>query len=347
MIKLTVCIPTYNFGKFIGQTLDSILPQISAEVEVIILDGGSTDETSAVVAARQRDCPQLAYHCQGFRGGIDRDIEKVVSLAQGKYCWLFSADDIMLPSAINKVLEAINSNHDVYICEHILCSFDMCPISDHPPFININQPKIFNLGDVSQKSEYFRCALTSEAFFSFMSGPIFKKSIWNSANIPESFRSTCWIVAGHLLSMIPRGITVNYLCEKLLHKRCENDSFSDRGAVNRYRIAIEGFQHVANSIFGEHSEEAFHIRRVLRTENTLHALLLTKISAVKNPSSEDIQVLNRIVKKLYSDPSLDNWTKYAIYLAASVNLLKTGSWIKRRIYNVVVSWLNKQLFKTT
>ena len=322
MVKLSICIPTYNFGKFIGQTLDSILPQISAEVEVIVLDGGSTDDTSDVVAARQCNYPQLAYHHQSFRGGIDRDIEKVVGLAQGQYCWLFSADDIMLPGAVDKVLEAIKSNYDVYICEHILCSLEMIPIGEHPPFNNINQPKLFNLGDVSQKLEYFRSARTSEAFFSFLSGPIFKKSIWDSANVPESFRSSHWIVAGHLLSTIQEGIKVSYLCEKLLHKRGENDSFSDRGVVNRLRIAIEGFHHVANSIFGKHSEEAFHIRRVLRTELPLQALLATKLFAAKNPEKENVHVLNRIVKMLYSEPCLDNWAKYAQY-KMGVDLLHT------------------------
>lgn len=347
MIKLSICIPTYNFGKFIGQTLDSILPQVSAETEVIVLDGGSTDDTASVVATRQRNYPQLIYHRQGYRGGIDRDIEKVVSLAQGKYCWLFSADDVMLPGAIHKILEAIKSNYDVYICEHIMCSLDMTPIAEHSPFININQPKLFNLGDASQKLEYFRSARTSEAFFSFLAGPIFKKSIWDSANVPESFRSTFWIVAGHLLSMIPSGITVSYLCEKLLHKRGENDSFSDRGVVNRFRIAIEGFHHVANTIFGERSFEAFHIKRVLRNELTLQVLLLTKIYAVINPAREDVHVLNHIVKMHYSDSCLGNWMKLALYKSASVTLLKTARWLKKRIYNVVVSWLKSTYSKLT
>src|SRR5436189_130716 len=105
MMQLSICIPTYNFGKFIGQTLDSILPQVCSGVEVIVLDGGSIDDTADIVSIRRREYPMLTYHHQDFRGGIDRDIEKVVSLAQGQYCWLFSADDIMLPGAVDKILE--------------------------------------------------------------------------------------------------------------------------------------------------------------------------------------------------------------------------------------------------
>ena len=119
-ILLSICIPTYNFGKVIGQTLDSILPNLVEGVEVVILDGGSTDDTARIVAKRQRNFSQIKYHRQGFRGGIDRDIAKVISLAHGDYCWLFSADDIMISGAVDKIINSIQSNCDIYLCEQIL-----------------------------------------------------------------------------------------------------------------------------------------------------------------------------------------------------------------------------------
>ena len=131
--------------------------------------------------------------------------------------------------------------------------------------------------------------------------------------IPESFRGTCWIVAGHLLSMVSEGLTVNYLGETLLHKRGENDSFSDRGMINRYRIAIEAFHHVGNSVFGKFSEEAFHIRRVLQLDIPIRYLMLAKLKAAENPDREDIKVLNRLAKMHYADPGLSNLMKYALY----------------------------------
>lgn len=322
-ILLSICIPTYNYGEFIGQTLDSILPQVTSDVEVIVLDGGSNDDTAEKVAARQH--PQLSYHYQDFRGGIDRDIEKVVSFSKGEYCWLFSADDIMFPGAIAKVLEAIKSNHDIYLCEHDLCNLEMKSIGSYPPpFKNQGSPKLFDLRDGAQRMDYFRSANTSEAFFSFLAGPIFKKSVWDNANIPASFRSTCWIVAGHLLSMIPNGITIKYLRETLLSKREGNDSFSNGSMVNRNRITIEFFQHVAHSIFGEKSEEAFHIRRVLHRDLPFRSLLMSKMKAAAQPDIEDIGVLDRIVKMHYTGGGLGNRVKYFVYRAAPPIFLKVG-----------------------
>jgi abequosyltransferase len=321
-IKLSICIPTYNFGQFIGQTLDSILPQITKDVEVIVLDGGSTDETAEVVAARQRNYSQLIYFQQNFRGGIDCDIEKVVCLAQGKYCWLFSADDIMLAGAIDKLLALINSNDDIYLCEHVLCNLEMVHISDYPIFNNLSPSRRFNLGDSSQRNEYFRLARTSEAFFSFLAGPIFKKEIWDSASIPESFRGTCWIVAGHLLSMIPKGITINYLGEAFLYKREGNDSFSNGSLVNRCKIGIQNFQHIANVVFSEHSKEAFHIRRVLHRDVPLRSLLYAKRRTAEYPEKENIKILQDLVRMHYSDLTFGNFIKYAIFVAAHPLVLK-------------------------
>jgi len=330
MIKLSICIPTYNFGKFIGETLDSILPQVNSEVEVIVLDGGSTDETGSIIRSKQNNYPQLKYFYQDYRGGIDCDIETAVSYSQGIYCWLFSADDIMLAGAIDTILNSIQTDYDIYICEHVLCDFNVNPIRKHPPF-KTTAPKLFNLADDLQKNEYFSTALTSEAFFSFLSGPIFKRDIWYRANIPESFYGTCWIVAGHLLTMIPEGLMVSYLSKVLIHKRGDNDSFADQGLVNRYRIAIETFHHISSTVFGEHSKEMSHIRRVLRHEISFRYLIKAKLWASKNPDTEDIKVLNRIVKLHYGDAGFKNTLKYLIYKLTPITIIEIVSSFKKYI----------------
>src|SRR5580658_6364649 len=80
-MRLSICIPTYNFGAFIGETLESIAAQLQDGVEVVVLDGGSTDETAEVVGAFAQRHPQIRYHRQPERGGIDRDMARTVALA--------------------------------------------------------------------------------------------------------------------------------------------------------------------------------------------------------------------------------------------------------------------------
>lgn len=321
--SLSICIPTYNFGKFIGQTLDSILPNLTEGVEVVILDGGSTDDTAHVVAQRQRDFPQIKYHRQEFRGGIDKDIAKVISLAHGEYCWLFSADDIMMPGAVNKVLDSIRSNCDIYLCEQMLCNYEMQPIKEHPIFNHITTPEIFDLGNELQRQRYFSNARTSEAFFSFLSGPIFRRDLWKKTDgISESFNETCWGLAGRLLSLVPGGLAVHYLGGKLLYKRGDNDSFRENGIVNRLRISVEGLTYIAETIFGKDSQEVYHIRRVIRNEWSLRAVLSIKLLTATSPQQENIKILNKVVAKHYLNAGIINLCRFAIYTLAPISLLK-------------------------
>jgi abequosyltransferase len=317
---------------FIGETLESILPGLSDDVEIVILDGGSTDDTGAVVAQKIRGFRQIHFFQQGYRGGIDRDIAKVVRLAQGEYCWLVSADDIMKPEAINKVLNAIQSHCDIYLCEHTLCTFDMEPIEEYSIFDTISTPTIFDLGKAEDRKKYFSAARTSEAFFSFLSGPIFRRDLWKRTdNIPSSFYETCWALAGRMLSLVQGGLVVHYLGENLLYKRGGNDSFSENGVVNRLRISVDGFAHIAETIFGKHSVETWHIRRVIRNERTLLHLMLIKLQASTSPQKENIDQLNQIVSRHYSDAGITSIIKCAIFKLTPVFMLRIGAFLKKNI----------------
>lgn len=329
-MHLSICMPTYNYGAFIGEALDSILSQMTDGVEVIVLDGASTDDTKTVVNSRVAVDSRLKYYQQSHRGGIDRDIEKVVSFASGRYCWLFSADDVMLPNAIEKVIQATKSGLDIYVCEHALCDMDMNIISRYPVFKPSVGKRVFDFGDARQREEYFRVARNSEAFFSFLAGPIFKKEIWDDAVIPDSFRGTCWIVAAHLLSAFSKAIRVCTMAETLLHKREGNDSFSNGSLVNRCKIAIENYHFIVNSLFGYSSYEAKTIRRILQRDVSFRVLISAKLKASRFPAVEDQDLLLRLVRMHYSDSGLLGKMKIFIYEAMPIAFLETASWAVRR-----------------
>src|SRR6266571_4898125 len=98
---------TRNRAKFIGPTLESILVQATEEVEIVVLDGASTDNTEEVIRRYQARFPRLRYCRQETNMGIDRDFAKAVDLANGDYCWLFCDDDLFKPGAMRVVLEAV------------------------------------------------------------------------------------------------------------------------------------------------------------------------------------------------------------------------------------------------
>ena len=329
-MRLSIGIPTYNFGKYIGETLASIIPNLTDDVEVIVFDGGSTDNTAQVVAQIQQECPCIKYYKQNYRGGIDRDIATLVGLLQGEYCWLFSADDYMKPGAVKKVLDVIKSNKEVYLCELTFCDYEMKPLRENPIFRTRTMPELFDLKVEEQRKKYFRNARTSEAFFSFLAGPVFRKDVWDKAtDVPESFYHTCWGLAGRILSHVPQGLSIYYLGESLLYRRGENDSFLDKGVVNRLRISVDGFTHVAETIFGKNSFETYHIRRVIRNERSLLHLLFLKLQVVMSQQCNDKEELNKIVCRHYSNSGILNKLKYFFFRMTPIFIIRLGDALRR------------------
>ena len=127
-ILLSICIATRNRGPYIGETLASILGQCHPGVEVVVVDGASTDDTGAVVSALAHANPQLRYLPQTSNSGVDGDFDKAVELARGRYCWLMPDDDVMIPGAIAAVMEACSRGVDAVIVDAEVRSADLAEI---------------------------------------------------------------------------------------------------------------------------------------------------------------------------------------------------------------------------
>ncbi len=324
--SLSICIPTYNFGEFIAETLDSIVNQINDSVEIVVVDGASTDQTSAIVQHYVDTYPQVKYYRLETRGGIDKDMSASVDLASGKYCWMFSADDLMEPGAISRLLSEINFGYDIYICRHGNCTFDMHPISDHPVF-NLSSDAEFSISSPEERKDYFLLAATTEAFFSFMGGIIIKRDKWISTPMNEKFVGSCWAHVARIFELVLEGVTLKYIHDLCLMKRGENDSFREDGVVQRYRLAIEGYNNIVNHYFGANSIEAYHVRRVLRNEFTIKQFLYAKLLCYKNPDIENKELLDSLVDKTCMDISIRNIIGNLAYRLTPIWGCKLGKYL--------------------
>jgi abequosyltransferase len=116
-ISLSICIATRNRGQYIGETLGAILGQCGPDVEIVVVDGASTDNTGAVVSALAAAHACLRYFPQTANSGVDGDFDKAVELARGSYCWLMPDDDLIVPGAIARVIEICNRGPDAVIVD--------------------------------------------------------------------------------------------------------------------------------------------------------------------------------------------------------------------------------------
>src|SRR6266571_3092358 len=103
MIRLSICIATYNRADVIGETLESILPQLREGVELVVVDGASPDATESDVNSYFSGRSDCRYVRLPTKGGVDQDYCLAVEYAKGQYCWLMTDDDILKPNAIDRV----------------------------------------------------------------------------------------------------------------------------------------------------------------------------------------------------------------------------------------------------
>jgi len=100
---VTVVTPSYNQGSFIRATIESVLSQDYPHIEYIIMDGGSTDETTAVV---QDYASRLTFISEKDRGQ-SHAINKGFQRARGTILSWLNSDDLYLPGAVRTAVRAL------------------------------------------------------------------------------------------------------------------------------------------------------------------------------------------------------------------------------------------------
>jgi glycosyltransferase involved in cell wall biosynthesis len=104
---VSIIIPSFNQGRFIRETIDSILTQDYRPVEVLVMDGGSTDETLEVL--KSYNAPELQWVSERDRG-VANAVNKGIERAAGEVFAVQSSDDFYTPGAIAAAVDALTAN---------------------------------------------------------------------------------------------------------------------------------------------------------------------------------------------------------------------------------------------
>jgi glycosyltransferase involved in cell wall biosynthesis len=105
---VSIVVPSYNQGKYLRETLDSILQQTYRPIEVLVFDGGSQDETVAVLQSYGA-IPELNWSSAADDGVCDA-VNKGLAKAAGEIIAIQSSDDVFLPGAIRSAVDAFSAN---------------------------------------------------------------------------------------------------------------------------------------------------------------------------------------------------------------------------------------------
>jgi len=103
---VSVVVPAYNHADFLSSAIDSLLAQNYPNLEIIVLDDGSTDHTSAVLENYRGK-----VHCESQANiGQAATLNKGWGMARGDILGYLSADDMLAPDAVSKAALALSAN---------------------------------------------------------------------------------------------------------------------------------------------------------------------------------------------------------------------------------------------
>ena len=118
MIKglVSVITTTYNCGRFIAETIESIQAQTYENWEMCIVDDCSTDDTKAVVEGYMANDSRIKYYCLPENSGAAVARTKAMELAQGEYMAFCDSDDLWLPEKLERQLAFMEETGFAFTC---------------------------------------------------------------------------------------------------------------------------------------------------------------------------------------------------------------------------------------
>ncbi len=108
--KISIITPSKNQGIYIEQTIRSIILQNYPNIEYIIIDGGSIDQTVDII---RKHSSSLSYWISESDNGQSHAINKALKKATGKYATWINSDDLLARDGLSKMADAIINHPDI------------------------------------------------------------------------------------------------------------------------------------------------------------------------------------------------------------------------------------------
>jgi len=223
---ISVVIPAYNHEKFIGAAVDSVLQQSWTDLELLVIDDGSTDRTGEIVQAY--DDPRISYFYQENQDAYNT-INRGLSLAKGEYVAILNSDDVYTLDRLQRLVDA-------QLVSGAQCLFtDVTPISDSGE--EFADPDFgWNVWHQKNRNFYFQC---NDLYTAFLKGNfmVTTSNLFMTSNAVEKVGKFCSLRYLHDYDFIFRMMLafpdqVQYLSgDKLLYYRIHSGNTLGEAAI--------------------------------------------------------------------------------------------------------------------
>lgn len=108
---VSVIMPTYNYGQFIGEAVKSVLSQSYEDIELIVVDNYSTDNTKGIV--KSFDDPRIRYFKFSNKGIIAKSRNFAIKKSLGEYIAFIDSDDVWFSEKLSIQMDYLRDNPEI------------------------------------------------------------------------------------------------------------------------------------------------------------------------------------------------------------------------------------------
>jgi len=136
---ISICIPVYNGEKYVAETINSVQAQTYDNIEILIQDNASTDNTGEILQALADQDMRIKVARNDENCGMAGNWNLAVNRAQGDYVMLLSADDLLMPDFLSEGLSTFEMDKvDAVVTNHLFIKS-----GELSPRKNLTKPGIY------------------------------------------------------------------------------------------------------------------------------------------------------------------------------------------------------------
>ncbi|SEV86532.1 glycosyltransferase family 2 protein [Kaistella antarctica] len=299
---ISLIIPCYNAEQTLEKCLDSVIQQSFLNLEIIIVDDGSTDRTSTIYEQFESEDKRIKIIRQE-NYGVSKARNKGVKAATGKYICFVDSDDWVEPNYCSEL-------HNLLVTENADISIVEASYEDENGNVIFNKPtsseKIFD------GKRALILLLEDEVVQSHPWGKLYKATFLKSVSFPENLK--CFEDYSTLFKIFDKAVKVVKSDEKLYHYIQHEDSLSHnlspQTAYYFYLAIMEVFNFWQNTT-PLHNQGSI-------TKNIIRKLLMVLKRIIRNTSKEELQAEKEKIRQSFKSflkyPVKDIGVEYYFYL---------------------------------
>ena len=177
---VSVIIPVYNVLPYLREALDSVINQTYKNLEILVVDDGSTDGSGDVCDEYLSDHRVIVIHQEnrGLSGARNTALDRMT----GEYVAFLDSDDAFMPEMIEKMLEAMIRNRaDAAMCGYVGCYTNL---NLHMSGVQNKLCCLYNQETVFSPSDSLKMIINDQICWAVWD-KLFRFSIWTSLRFPE------------------------------------------------------------------------------------------------------------------------------------------------------------------